>query len=49
MADLGWRYGSFSLDAYVGQSVTITLVNETRVDTYYNTYTYVDDVQMAVQ
>jgi hypothetical protein len=49
VADLGWRYGSYSLDAFVGQTVTITLVNQTRVDTYYNTYTYVDDVQVVAR
>jgi hypothetical protein len=45
--DLGWRQGAVDLRAYAGATVSVYLANATRVDTYYNTWTVVDDVRLV--
>jgi hypothetical protein len=44
--NLGWKQVIFPLDAYRGQTIEITFYNYNRHDTWYNTYTYVDDVSV---
>jgi hypothetical protein len=49
LKDLGWQEVNFSLDAYKGQTIQITFYNYNRAPvgpTWYNTYTYVDDVSV---
>jgi hypothetical protein len=45
--DLGWRRSTYDLSAYRGQQVTLKLSNVVWPDEAYNTWTYVDDVQIA--
>jgi hypothetical protein len=47
LLDLGWREGAVDLRAYAGQTLKVCLVNETRVDTAYNTWTIVDDARVV--
>ncbi|MDH4136146.1 MAG: hypothetical protein OEW09_05440, partial [Anaerolineae bacterium] len=49
--NLVWKYVSFPLDAYEGQTIQITFYNYNRAPAgqgpeWYNTYTYVDDVSV---
>jgi hypothetical protein len=45
--DLGWRRFTYDLSAYRGQQVTLKLSNVVWPDEAFNTWTYVDDVQIA--
>ena len=42
--DLNWQLFAYDLSAYRGQTVRLQLVNTTRPDGWYGTWTYVDDV-----
>jgi hypothetical protein len=42
----GWATGEIDLDAYAGQTVTISFRNYNRYDGWYNTYTYIDNVNI---
>ncbi len=45
--DLGWRSVTLDLSAYRGRSVTLYLAVFNRWDKWYNTYVYVDDVEVS--
>jgi len=45
--DLGWREGTLDLKLYAGRTVEVCFDNTTRVDTFYNTWTYLDDVRLV--
>ncbi len=45
--DLDWLEGAVDLRPYAGQAVRICLANVTRVDTLFNTWTFVDDVRLV--
>lgn len=45
--DLGWQhFDEWDLTGYRGQYITVKFYNVSRHDTWYNTWTYVDDVQI---
>lgn len=44
--DSGWLSAEFKLDPYVGTRIEISLHNVNGTDTSWNTWTYVDDVQI---
>jgi hypothetical protein len=44
----GWATGTVDLNAYRGQTITVSFRNYNRPDGYYNTYTYLDDVQVLL-
>ena len=44
--DLGWRTGEINLGEG-GERVTLSFEIHNRADTWYNTYTYIDDVEMS--
>jgi hypothetical protein len=46
LVDLGWRTVTLDLTAFRGQNITLYLANYNRVDGYYNTWTYVDDMSI---
>ena len=46
LVDLGWREGLLDLRSYAGQTIDICFANVTRIDTLFNTWTFVDDVRM---
>ena len=45
----GWATGEVDLGPYKGQMVTISFRNYNRFDGWYNTYTYLDDVRLAIR
>ena len=45
----GWATGSIDLSAYRGQIVNVSFRNYLRYDTFYNTYTYLDNVRLVVE
>ena len=47
LMDLLWREGSVDLRPHAGRAVRICLANVTRVDTLFNTWTFVDDVRLV--
>jgi hypothetical protein len=47
LMDLGWRDSVVDLRPYAGQTIDVCLANVTRVDTLFNTWTYVDDVRLV--
>ena len=47
--DSGWKPFTYSLRVYKGQNVDISFGNVIREDWYYNTWTYVDDVEVICQ
>jgi len=47
--DLGWRSGEIDLRPYRGQQVRIRFLNRNSPDKWYNTWTFVDDVQCVPQ
>jgi hypothetical protein len=47
LQDGTWAIKSVSLDAYKGQFVTVFFRNYSRYDNYYNTYTYLDKVELV--
>ena len=42
----GWAEGELDLSPYRGMTVTIAFRNQSRVDGWYNTYTYLDNIQV---
>lgn len=44
--DLGWQRFECNLAGHKGQSVTVKFCNVSRPDTWFNTWTYVDDIQL---
>jgi hypothetical protein len=44
--DSGWRFAEFDLSAYSGQTITLTLHNINSTHEWWNTWTYVDDVDI---
>lgn len=44
--DLGWREEEVLLTKYKGKRVVLRFSNVTRLDGYYNTWTYLDEVQV---
>ena len=44
--DSGWRFAEFDLSAYSGQTITVTLHNINSTHEWWNTWTYVDDVDI---
>jgi len=46
LIDLGWRVGAVELKPYSGRAVKVCFANVTRVDSFYNSWTYLDDVQL---
>jgi hypothetical protein len=44
--DLGWKPFTHDLTPFKGQEITLRFENVTRIDGWYNTWTYVDDVQI---
>jgi uncharacterized repeat protein (TIGR01451 family) len=47
LRDLGWRSGTIDLNGYRGTYITIRFENWNRFDKWYNTWTYVDAVQIT--
>lgn len=48
LTDFGWKNVSIPLNSqYEGQSITLYFVNQLRVDDFYNTWTYLDDVSIT--
>lgn len=45
--DLGWKYASFDLSPYAGQTIRLWFGNFNRQDGYYNTYTYLDSARIT--
>lgn len=45
--DLGWKYVSFDLTPYAGQTLQLWFGSFNRQDGYYNTYTYLDSVRVT--
>lgn len=45
--DTGWQFFTHDLSAYRGQTVELRFENASRPDGWYNTWTYVDDVQLT--
>jgi hypothetical protein len=47
--DFGWQFASIPIPSqYEGQTITLVFANESTGDGYYNTWTYLDDVQVTV-
>lgn len=44
-ATTGWATGQVNLSSYTG-NITVSFRNYSRYDSYYNTYTYIDDVRI---
>jgi hypothetical protein len=44
--DSGWQEGAINLSAYAGQTVVLTLFNESHKDGYWNTYSYLDNIRI---
>ena len=44
--DSKWQQFTYDLTSFKGQEITLRFENVTRVDGWYNTWTYVDDVQI---
>jgi len=47
LKDLGWRYGIIDLTPYAGQTIQIVFANHNRWDNRFNTWTFLDDVQIV--
>jgi hypothetical protein len=45
--DLGWRTGTVDLKPYSGRAVEVCFANVTRVDELFNSWTFLDDVQLV--
>jgi hypothetical protein len=46
VTDLGWREAEIDLSDYAGQTVTLYFTVSNRVDQYFNTWAYLDDVSI---
>jgi bacillopeptidase F (M6 metalloprotease family) len=44
----GWATGSVDLTPYAGMNITLSFRNYNRFDNWYNTYTYLDNIQLVV-
>lgn len=47
VTDLGWKEAEIDLSAYAGQNVTLYFSVSNRVDQYFNTWAYLDDVSIV--
>ncbi|MDH7486324.1 MAG: hypothetical protein QHJ81_08595, partial [Anaerolineae bacterium] len=47
LKDLGWRYGRVDLKPYAGQTIQIVFANHNRWDNRFNTWTFLDEVQIV--
>jgi len=47
VVDLGWKFASFDLTPYAGQTIRLWFGSFNRQDGYYNTYTYLDSVRIT--
>ena len=47
VTDLGWKKAEIDLSSYMGQSVTLYFSVHNRVDQYFNTWAYLDDVSIT--
>jgi uncharacterized repeat protein (TIGR01451 family) len=47
LRDLGWQQATVELGDYAGTCITLRFENWNRYDGWYNTWTYVDDVQVT--
>ena len=47
VTDLGWKKAEIDLSDYAGQNVTLYFSVSNRVDQYFNTWAYLDDVSIA--
>jgi hypothetical protein len=45
--DLGWRQGNVDLSAYAGRTVTLYFSVHNRVDRFFNTWAFLDDVSIT--
>jgi uncharacterized repeat protein (TIGR01451 family) len=46
LQDLGWKCFNYNLDAYRGRNVQVSFQNWNREDDWYNTWTYLDQVEV---
>jgi hypothetical protein len=44
--DTGWRYVTFDLSPYAGQTVQLAFANHNREDNLFNTWSFVDNIQV---
>lgn len=44
----GWATGLIDLQQSGGQTIIVSFQNHSRYDGWYNTYTYLDDVQIVI-
>jgi hypothetical protein len=44
----GWAHGTIDVSSYWGQTIQVSFRNYNRFDGYYNTYTYIDNIQLLV-
>jgi hypothetical protein len=47
VTDLGWKEAEIDLSDYAGQLVTLYFTVSNRVDQYFNTWSYLDDVSIV--
>jgi hypothetical protein len=45
----GWATGFIDLSAYRGETVLVSFENHNRLDGWYNTYTYLDDIELVIE
>ncbi|NOZ05241.1 MAG: hypothetical protein GXP41_02660 [Chloroflexi bacterium] len=43
LVDTGWQHATIDLSPYAGQTIRVRFANWNRPDSYYNTWTYLDD------
>jgi hypothetical protein len=46
-SEVDWAIGTVDLNSYQGQMITISFENHSRLDHWYNTYTYIDNVTLT--
>jgi hypothetical protein len=45
----GWATGSVDLSSYIGEIITVSFQNHNTTDNTYNTYTYLDEVEIVIE
>jgi hypothetical protein len=45
----GWATGFIDLSEYRGETVLVSFENHNRLDGWYNTYTYLDDIELVIE
>jgi hypothetical protein len=45
----GWATGSVDLSSYIGEVITVSFQNHNTTDNTYNTYTYLDEVEIVIE